>query len=82
MIGATFAAIYELGLSVDTPTDQEAVVENFIASLLLSILCFEPAELVVVYRCCGRCCPCCFDDSELEATEEGGGGGYWALGGS
>ena len=42
------------------------VVIDFITSLLLSVAIFEPLELWAVYRCCGRCCPCCFDDSELE----------------
>ena len=64
--GMLYYAYYELDRNVDSYDEEIQVVVDFVASLLLSVCVFEPLELVAVYSCCGRCCPCCFDDSELE----------------
>jgi len=39
---------------------------DYVSAIVFALCVFEPMELFVLHRCCGKCCACCFDDGELE----------------
>ena len=56
----------EVRLSSEHVRSPAQVGVDYMSAIVFALCVFEPMELFVLHRCCGKCCACCFDDGELE----------------
>ena len=56
----------EVRLSSEHVRTPAQVGVDYVSAIVFALCVFEPIELFVLHRCCGKCCACCFDDGELE----------------
>lgn len=56
----------EVRLSSEHVRTPAQVGVDYGSAIVFALCVFEPMELFVLHRCCGKCCACCFDDGELE----------------